>query len=408
MKQIPQHLKAARDVFAKADAENRDLTADERAQVEQHLKAHESWLAGTKPSTPGWPTGLKGFEQLLGLEPGPGTDRKSSTWSTKTADALMAAMPAGPGGTKALVSGTITTANVIEANPVPMARTARTVLDLIPTPPPRGPQWNPDPSTLGTAPGSLGDGATQDGSNTFQYLRQTVRTNNANVTPDLALKPTSVYTLDEVNDWFRIIAHLSEPVPLRYFADHPRLRDFLRMEMEYGLREKLEQQVISGTGAETIPGDPSSAQLVGVLNTSGVQAVPFATDLLTTARKAITAMDNYGVTPNAWVMAPADAEAFDLLREGAGTGQYLLGGPGAASDLQLWSIPRVTSTSLTAGTAILADWTTTELVVRQDATLAIDLGGDNFTHNTATMRVEGRFGFAAKQPWAVAVVDLTA
>jgi hypothetical protein len=47
-------------------------------------------------------------------------------------------------------------------------------------------------------------------------------------------------------------------------------------------------------------------------------------------------------------------------------------------------------------------------VVREDATLALDRSGVNFTKNLVTMRVEGRFGLAIKRPASFAVIDLAA
>jgi hypothetical protein len=45
-------------------------------------------------------------------------------------------------------------------------------------------------------------------------------------------------------------------------------------------------------------------------------------------------------------------------------------------------------------------------VFREDATLALDRSGENFTKNLVTMRLEGRFGFAVKRPNAFVEVAL--
>ena len=262
-------------------------------------------------------------------------------WATKAAAAFDRARPVMAGGTKALVSTTIGVPTVIEPEVVPMASTPTSVLDLIPVKSTEGPE----------------------GSNMFTFLRQTVRTNNAAVVKDGAAKPTSVYTVAEVEDRYRVIAHLSEPIPQRILNDSSALMRFLQFEMFYGLRKALEAQVVSGTGAEGTPGDPTSALLTGIKNTSGVQAVAYATDIVTTAREAMTAMLNQGVEPTAWVLHPTDAEAFDLLREGGATGGYIMGGPGGPAEDRLWTIPRVISTAATAGEGLLGDWRAAELVV---------------------------------------------
>lgn len=236
--------------------------------------------------------------------------------------------------------------------------------------------------------------------NSFSFLRQTLRTNNAAPVADGALKPTSVYSLAEVEDRVRVIAHLSEPVPERYFADHANLQDFLRNEMEAGLYLALENQVVHGDGL--------GENLTGLLNTSGIILQAFTTDALTSIRKAMTSLEVYGITPTALVLNPVDAEALELLRDSGTTGQYLLGDPGGDGVEKLWKVPRVPSTAVAAGTALLSDWQQAQVIVREDATLALDRFGENFTKNRVTMRLEGRFGFAVKRPNAFVEVALAA
>jgi hypothetical protein len=158
-----------------------------------------------------------------------------------------------------------------------------------------------------------------DAGNTFSFLRQTVRTNNAAPVADGDVKPTSVYTVEEVEDRVRVrvLAHLSEPVPERYFSDHSNLEDFLRDEMEAGLYRALEDQVLSGDGV--------GENLTGLLNTSGLLLQPFATDALTSDRKAMTRLEVFGIAPDALVLNPVDAEALDLLRDSGATGEVPAG-----------------------------------------------------------------------------------
>ena len=47
----------------------------------------------------------------------------------------------------------------------------------------------------------------------FEYYRQTARTNNATAVADLATKPTSVLTVQAIQDRCRVVAHLSEQPP---------------------------------------------------------------------------------------------------------------------------------------------------------------------------------------------------
>ncbi|MDO0976950.1 phage major capsid protein [Mycolicibacterium frederiksbergense] len=240
-------------------------------------------------------------------------------------------------------------------------------------------------------------------SNAFEYFRQTVRTNNADTVADLGTKPTSVFTVVPVQDRARVIAHLSEPVPIRLFQDARDVVEWLRSEMVAGVLDAVESQVIAGGG--------TGEDLTGILTIGGTTAVPFATDVVTTLRRAVTALQKKGETPNAWIVHPDDAEAIDLTKEATGGVGFLVDGytnRNTGSDNVFGEgITRVISNSVPAGTAILADWSKARLEVREDVRLDIDTSGDNFAINAATFRAETRVGLAHLRPSAFAIVDLT-
>ncbi|MBT2535883.1 phage major capsid protein [Arthrobacter sp. ISL-69] len=377
---------AARGIAEKAAAAGRDLTANEKTAYDAHMtaargaldslksaKADESVLehAKTLAAEVGEPAAVGGFD---GRRKGAG-----SRWSKAAAARVAGALISEAGGQKALVTGTIGVPSPLETDVVALSTTPRSLLELIPVKP------------MG---GGFGVG------NSFSFLRQTVRTNNAAPVADGALKPTSVFSIAEIDDRVRVIAHLSEAVPERYFADHAALEEFLRSEMEAGILDALQDQVVNGDGEDE--------NLTGILATSGIISQAFVTDRLTSIRKGLTQLQATGVTPNALVLNPADLEALDLLRADGATGAFLLGDPSAESATNIWSVPRIPSNAVAAGTALLADWNQAEIVVREDATLSLDRSGENFTKNLVTMRVEGRFGLAVKRPASFAVVDLAA
>lgn len=383
---------ACRLVAAKADSARRPMTADEQGEFDSQYKMalflksaaddadKSAGVAEKAKDAEVLAYAKRIYDQVEGPHQFSGAGGtiggSGSVWAKSAAERLRSAMPTGPDGRKAVVSGTVGVPNVIDPEIVRIGQVPTNLLDLV----------SARPATT--------DG---NGGNSFSFLRQTVRTNNADPVADGALKPTSVYSITDIEDHFRVVAHLSEPVPMRYFADFSNLEAFLTAEMEYGLKLKLEQQIISGNG--------TGENFTGILSTSGIVAQAWTTDLLTTARKAITALQVNGIKPSAFLLSPVDCETFDLLKDT--TGQFLLDGPGRAALETLWSIPRVPSTSLAVGTGILADWSQAELVVRQDAEVAVDTSGDLFSHNQAVMRVEGRFGLAVKRPAAFAMLDLT-
>lgn len=142
---------------------------------------------------------------------------------------------------------------------------------------------------------------------------------------------TEPFTLAEIEDRVRVIAHLSDPVPERYFVDHAALEEFLQSEMENGLLDALQEQVVNGDG--------TGENLTGILAASGIISQAFATDLLTSIRKGLTQLQATGVTPNALVPNPADLEALDLFRADGATDAFLLGDPAAESATNIWSVP---------------------------------------------------------------------
>ncbi|MGC9539517.1 phage major capsid protein [Streptomyces sp. UG1] len=233
-------------------------------------------------------------------------------------------------------------------------------------------------------------------SNEFEYLRQTVRTDAAAAVADNAVKPTSTFTVTSIQDRVRVYAHLSEAVPQRIFADHREIERFLSDEMARGVLDALEADIVSGaTGGENV---------VGILETSGIGSTAFSVSVPQTLRNARTAMEAAHEQPTAWVLHPDDAEVLDLLS--TADGEYIVDSSGYANIFG--NIPKVITTSVPSGTALLGDFRQATLYVRQDITLDVDNSGDLFKKNQLIMRGEGRFGWAVNRPAAFREIDLTA
>ena len=298
-------------------------------------------------------------------------------WGQQVAERLSRAMGR-DGETRAVVSGSLDIPSFIETEIIPIARPVR-LIDLFPN-------------------------RTALSGNAFEYFQQTVRDNQATVVPDNAVKPTSVLTVEAHQDRARVVAHLSEPTPVRIWDDHNELQTWLTTEMIQGVLDGLEDQIVAGDG--------TGENMLGLLATPGTTAVPWDTDALTTLRSAVTALQVLGEVPDGWALNPADAQDVDLSRWGT-SGGLLLGGyesggdPGSANIFGP-AARRVISNSVPVGTAILGDFTKLRVYVRQDANLAIDASGVLFTKNQFIARGEGRFGIGVLRPSAFAIVDLTA
>lgn len=377
--------KSAREIMEKAEAEGRRLDGQTLADYQHHMKTARQNLDLLKSAKADEAITAQARALAREIDGPAGPDRRGGRkaargqWAKATAERMSKVMTADVDGQKALISGSIGVPVPIETDIVAMSEAPRTLLELIPVRP---------------LTGGFGTG------NSYNFLRQTVRNHQATVVPDGAVKPTSVYTVQEIEDRVRVIATLSEPVPERYLADYGNLEDFLASEMEAGIQLALEDQVLNGDG--------TGENLTGILATSGLITQAFATDRLTSIRKGLTALQVYGITPTALVLHPTDLEALDLLRADGATGAFLLGDPAGDSAANIWRVPRIPSTAVTPGTAILGDFDQAEIIVREDATLAVDRSGELFTKNLVVLRLEGRFGLAVKRPNAFVEIDLTA
>ena len=154
--------------------------------------------------------------------------------------------------------------------------------------------------------------------------------------------------------------------------------------------------------------------MTGILATSGTTDIAFNTDLPTTLRSAVSALQNLGETPTAWALNPTDAQAIDLLRWGTGGG-FLSGGyehdsgVGFGTSSNIFGsdhIARVVTPHVPAGTALLADFDQLKLVFQTYMRLDID-GYSGFDQNAIRFRAESFVGIGILRPQAFAVVTLS-
>lgn len=239
------------------------------------------------------------------------------------------------------------------------------------------------------------------------YVQSAPRVNAAAPVPDLAAKSTSQLTVTAVTDRCRVIAHLSDYLPIRIWWDFQSITAWLQDQMFNCVLDAIEHQAISGDG--------TGENMVGILNTPGVTAVPYVTDLVTTLRSAQSALQNLGEQPNGWALNPADAQTIDLMRWGS-AGGFLSGGYENDSGSQYGtsenvfgpsSIARVVTPHLPAGTALLADFDQLQLFFRQYMRLDID-PYTGFNKNAIRLRSESFCGIGILRPQAFAVVKLSA
>ncbi|MGW5522276.1 HK97 family phage prohead protease [Gordonia sp. NPDC003950] len=278
-------------------------------------------------------------------------------------------------GTKALTtSGQVITDVPVASEVMATGRPAVSILDVIPTNQRSGPM--------------------------YRYIRQTSRALDAAAVAPGAEKPVSAMGTTTVDAQVSVIAHLSEPIDKFVLSDAPQLARFVQEEMLYGLAVAIQAQVLSGDG--------TGANQTGLLNTSGVQVQAFATNILTSIRKAITAQESLGYAPSVLVISPADWEALELLATTDAALSYR-GVPLDQGERRIWGLRAVLSTSLPAKTALVLD----PNAVSIDTVGGVEVewakeAGDLFSHNQIQARVETRIGVSVYQPAAVVKVATAA
>lgn len=166
------------------------------------------------------------------------------------------------------------------------------------------------------------------------------------------------------------------------------------------LRDEIERVILAGDDAADEPN--------GILNTTGVLQQAFVTDVITTVRKAKTLLsETSNTTPQAILLNPEDDEALDLLKDLEG--RYYSGGPFSAGPTNLWAVPRVTSSAIPVGQAIMGDFRAFQFLIYEALSiLAFNQHKDYAQRNLVYVRAELRGLQLFRQPAKLAVLDLTA
>jgi hypothetical protein len=190
-----------------------------------------------------------------------------------------------------------------------------------------------------------------------------------------------------------VIAHLSEGSPRHWLLDNASLEAFLAGELEYGLQKAVEAKVLTDVNA-----------------TSGIQLVAYATSVLATLRKGITALEVAGYTPSAFVLHPTDLEGVELAVASTNAIEHM----GLVHDpvrRTLFGVPVTTSNAQAAGVGhVIA----TGAVALDTDNRGVDLQysetatADSFGKNLVFARCESRYATGVFSPLGVVSLDLTA
>jgi len=186
----------------------------------------------------------------------------------------------------------------------------------------------------------------------------------------------------------------------RALSDAAQLRTYIDAFLRDGIARKIDELIISGD--KDTPTAPDQEEWDGILNTAGVQDVPFDTDAVTVSRKIITAVTNVGGVVTGFAVSPAVAESIDLAKDG--NDRYLGNGPFSVGPNTLWGVPRVTVYGIPDDVIIGGQFTTCILWDREQTTVtATDAHADFFVRNIVAILAEARAAFAVMNPQLLAI-----
>lgn len=359
------------NIVAEAKSASRDLTSAEIAEVEAGSDRAFQLQAGIR--------GLKSAETMsaiAGTTAGEFTEFKTGE-THRSAEVRGFITPASiksmvtasiPGASKALVAGGSTVIPVSLATS-PLKLGTPTVglglLGLIPT------KVRQTPS--------------------YSYLRQSLRTSNAAVVAAGALKPTSTFTVEKVDNSLAVVAHLSEYVDTYLLSDNSDLDTFLTGELTDGIFAKVTAIAVNAFAT-----------------TVGIQTQAFAVNVPDSIYAGASKVADLGYNPDVLLISRAAYDAMRLLK--TTTGEYLGGNffqTGATANTNIWGdLTPVIVAGLPANSALVIDSSKVGLSIDSTGVTTKWDAFTKFDYNQARALTEGRFAVDVLAPAAITKVAL--
>lgn len=246
--------------------------------------------------------------------------------------------------------------------------------------------------------------STTTSSNAIEFTKETSFTNSAAEAAEATQKGESALTWTLVNMPVSTVAHWIK-ISKQLAADSPALAAYVNTRMRYGVNQKVDTQLVVGTGvAPAISGTFIAANYTAHGYTAAnITAFP-ATTLKRFAliRKVIGDLYAAGYPATAVVLNPADWASMEIELMTVAAGQTLYS-VGSGGEPRLFGLPVVQSIGLTAGNFQVGAFGEAYMVYNREGVVVemSDSDSDNFTKNLISLRAERRLALATEKPAAV-------
>ncbi len=232
-------------------------------------------------------------------------------------------------------------------------------------------------------------------SNSLEYVREKLFTNNAAPVKEKAQKPESDLTFEKQTTNVITIAHWIQ-ASRQVMDDAAQLQSYLNTRLLYGLALVEENQLLNGDGsADNLTGVNQVATAYDItLNATGdTQA-----DLIAHAIYQVTESE---FSASGIILNPRDWHTIALMKDKEG--RYIFGGPQAFTSNVMWGLPVVPTKAQTQGEFTVGAFDLASQVWdRMDATIEVSREDrDNFVKNMLTILCEERLALAHYRPQAL-------
>ena len=234
-----------------------------------------------------------------------------------------------------------------------------------------------------------------------RYVRESTFTNAAAAVTEGSAKPEATLDLGVVDALVRKVAVWTD-VTEEMLSDFAQTQAYVNARLGYMVQAREDQHLMTGENA--------SNQIVGILNTSGIQTISGALNTIDQYLRSKANVEGAAgsgfAMPDAFILHPANWLSAKLAKDN--NGQYLFGGPGYApygvggySNVgSMWGLPVVSTVSMTQGTALCGAFRTgAQIFRRMGLTLkTTNSDGSKFQSNILTILAEQRLALAVYQP----------
>lgn len=243
-------------------------------------------------------------------------------------------------------------------------------------------------------------------SNAIHYVVESVATNNAGIVPEGTDKPESALEYDYAQETVKKIATFL-PVSDEMLEDAPAVQGYINSRLVLFVQQEEETQLLHGAGGSNfyglLPRVPSANKFVSSSATQA-NAADHIYEALTVARRSFLEPDGIIVHPDDWA-------ELRLLKDSnynyIGGSPFSNTGAGEPADT-LWGKRVVVTEAMLQGEALVGAFGTAAQVFRRGG-LSVEASNshdDYFVKNLTAIRAEERLALAVYRPEAFAMADL--